>query len=241
MISTLLFRNLARIKILNQLRESIHIWYSQVPSVPPNISSLAADEIRKANKFVRPVDQRRHLATRAMVRELLSQYYPLEPAMWRFVTNDFGKPTIDATITADLYFNVSHTSEVIVCAITSFPEIGIDVEDRIPNDLHEVSQHFFAKSEIDWLNESPNDQAARERFTTIWTMKEAYIKAVGKGLSIPLDSFSVAPTRATASAKDQEVNGFRFRRFAAEGATIAVAYPKQFDDYELTMQAYEMP
>jgi len=131
-----------------------------------------------------------HLLTRALVRSALSHYVVREPQSWRFVENDHGCPFIAPEQNSDeLHFNVSHTQGMIVCAVTRGRALGVDVEyEARKSRTTKIAHRFFAPSEVAALKRLPEaDQ--RKRFFTYWTLKEAYIKARGMGLAIPLKHF----------------------------------------------------
>lgn len=125
-----------------------------------------------------PTRRREVLLTRMLVRTTLSRYADVEPRDWRFSVGERGRPFIDHP---SLDFNLSHTEGVIVCLVAAIPGIGVDVEFlHRKNDTGRVADHFF----------SPHEKAGLpERFFDYWTLKEAYIKARGKGLALPLDGF----------------------------------------------------
>ncbi|MEM9305495.1 MAG: 4'-phosphopantetheinyl transferase superfamily protein [Pseudomonadota bacterium] len=130
-----------------------------------------------------------------MIRQLLSRYANVPPKRWRFAANAFGRPRIAAPRPAQpLDFNLSHTSEHIVCAVAAVSDVGIDVESRVPDEFLAIARQFFSPSERRWLNDA-DAQESRDCFLTLWTLKEAYIKALGTGLSTPLDAFSVLPDK----------------------------------------------
>ena len=137
-------------------------------------------------------DRKRYLVTRAMVRTVLSRYAQVDPAQWQFTTNAYGRPEIAALHeeATGLRFNVSHTRSLIALGITRQRELGIDVEclgDRRVS--LGVADHVFAREELAALRAvPPAGQSAR--FLEYWTFKEAYVKARGMGLSIPLDKFN---------------------------------------------------
>ena len=174
-------------------QNEIHIWYREVVE---NIdtSCLCPAEVRQASRFVFLRDRRRYLATRVLVREVLSRYASVAPAAWEFTTGEFGKPYVARPhLPVSIYFNVSHTSTVVACAIAAVAEIGVDIEDRIPEDYRELAKQFFAEQEQNWCANAGMEPESRSRFLAIWTLKEAYIKAIGKGMSVPLTSFSIVP------------------------------------------------
>lgn len=151
---------------------------------------LTEDERKKHAKFFFDKDRRRYLVTRSLVRYVLSRYVPIRPADWRFEATAFGRPTIANTHSGvgGLSFNLSHSDRLITLAVTRDSEIGIDVEDlgrRAPLD---IADSFFSPDEASQLRALPA-AAQPERFFDFWTLKESYIKARGKGLSLPLDRF----------------------------------------------------
>lgn len=134
--------------------------------------------------------QKRYLITRALVRTVLSFYSNITPKEWRFSKNQYGKPFIDHLLTdVPLYFNVSHTEGMIILAVSLEKEIGIDIEniDREIDWLQLAKKNFSPIEYEQLLALSTNQQ--KERFFDLWTLKEAYIKACGMGLSIPLNQF----------------------------------------------------
>jgi 4'-phosphopantetheinyl transferase len=137
-------------------------------------------------------DRLRYLATRALVRSVLSRYAPLAPAEWCFTPNAYGRPAIanDHAQAASLSFNLSHTRGLIAMAVTRGRELGVDVENLGTRQVSDgIAEHFFSPAEVAQLATVP-PQARQDRFFEYWTFKEAYIKARGMGLSIPLDRFS---------------------------------------------------
>ena len=214
----------------------IELYYGAVAeanrSSAGSVSDVVSEEERStADRFKFERDRLRYLATRRMVRNLLSKYADIEPDAWKFETNEFGKPSIDPEQYAGLYFNVSHTSSTIVCAVAIFPHIGVDIEDQIHSDYHEVATRFFANDEQEWLRAAESVQDESARFLAIWTLKEAYIKAVGKGLTIPLTSFSVFPhhERWFAVENDGKAERWSFRKYFVGDSTIAVVFPNRFE------------
>ena len=116
-----------------------------------------------------------------LVRTALSHHGGIDPRDWSFGAGEHGRPFIAGPVQPDLDFNLTHTEGMIVCLVASIPGAGVDVE-FLPrrNDTAGVARHFFA----------PQEQAGLpERFFDYWTLKEAYIKARGKGLALPLDGF----------------------------------------------------
>jgi len=133
--------------------------------------------------------------TRALVRTVLSSYVPRAPEAWRFVRTEHGRPLI-AGAEADpetrwLTFNLSNTTGLVACAVARDREVGVDVEwlDRRGQAL-EIADRFFSAPELAELRARPAERQL-DRFFDYWTLKESYLKAVGKGLTLPLEAFAL--------------------------------------------------
>ena len=152
---------------------------------------LSSDEHDRMGRLIFERDRRAFLMTRALARRMLSQYAAVAPADWQFITNAHGRPEISERPegTPDLRFNISHTDGLIACAVTIGREVGVDVEQIGRHLTHDVAGRFFAPKEVTDLRALPEvDQ--RRVFFDYWTLKEAYIKARGFGLALPLGDFA---------------------------------------------------
>lgn len=135
-------------------------------------------------------DKRRYLVTRALVRVVLAKYAPIEPNQWIFSTNPYGKPKISNVdpLAKHLSFNISHTDGLIIVGVSLDNAIGVDTENiQTIKAPREGLESFLAPSEIEILSQLPSTDY-QARFFTYWTLKEAYIKARGEGLSLPLQN-----------------------------------------------------
>jgi 4'-phosphopantetheinyl transferase len=150
-------------------------------------SLLSPDEIERAGRFRFDQHRERFIGSRAALRTVLGGSLGIEPGEIEFEYNDYGKPSLPG----DLRFNLTDSFDVAVVALTVRNDIGVDVE-RIrarPNGVR-FADRFFAPSEAESIRLAP----ASERdqwFFSCWTRKEAYVKALGKGLAVPLKSFIV--------------------------------------------------
>lgn len=152
---------------------------------------LDAQETERAARFMFEKDRRTYVLSHALVRSTLSSFANVDPAAWRFEANAHGKPRIVGPAGCeDLRFNLSHTRGGAVCGVVRGAEVGVDVEtlDRATDHLG-LCERYFSRSETAALRAAPAERQ-RELFFRFWTLKEAYIKARGLGLSIPLDAFS---------------------------------------------------
>ncbi|MGK0372960.1 MAG: 4'-phosphopantetheinyl transferase [Glaciecola sp.] len=183
---------------LSILPNEIHLWFvyseqiqdSELLASYRNIISLT--EARKNSRFLFEKGRQQHLITRALVRSVLSEYIgSVSPGEWEFTQNEYGKPEVlPVMLPFPLKFNLSHAKSMIVLAVSNGQEVGVDVE-SVDRDIasDKLANYAFSKKEYEQLKQV---EAAffQERFFDFWTFKEAYIKACGMGLSIPLDSFS---------------------------------------------------
>lgn len=176
--------------------EQIHLWLimaNPAPDAPTRFAALLnGQEQARYERFVFEQDRQRFLLTRAGLRTLLSHYVPaIAPEDWEFVSNAHGKPRIsNPGLTDRLFFSISHTPGLIAVAVSRQEEIGLDVENmQLPRRTVAVADRFFAGTEVEALLKLPVTEQD-SRFFDLWTLKEAYIKARGLGLAIPLRSFA---------------------------------------------------
>lgn len=164
---------------------------SEVADLDACRAVMSADEHARSDRFHFERDRRRFAVTRGLLRFTLSLYVPdSRPDAWRFGRNRHGRPAIAGDGGGGLDFNLSHTAGRAVLAVSRLRSVGVDVEWRGRSlAAADLAARFFAAEEAAAL---PTEPAARDRrFFELWTLKEAYVKALGKGLSIPLDSFHI--------------------------------------------------
>jgi len=151
---------------------------------------LTSEERQRCERFAFERDRRQFLAGRSLLRIVLSQYAAIPPDLWRFRVNDYGKPSIESPATGpDLWFSVTHTSSVAAVAVAVGVQVGVDAECvSRSTDWQTVAENYFAPEEWSYLT-SLSAAGQRAGFFQIWTLKEALLKALGKGLSIPLNAF----------------------------------------------------
>lgn len=158
-------------------------------------SVLSRDEIQRAAKFHFPRDRNRFILAHRTLREILARYLDGEPGQLVFSTNEYGKPSLAGN---SIQFNLSHSGSIALLAVSPHYKVGIDVELERPQvEIESLGRRFFSPSEYSELMSLPGEQRAAA-FFRYWSLKEAYIKAHGLGLSLPLDSFDVSllPTRS---------------------------------------------
>jgi len=149
---------------------------------------LSEDERARWQAFRFEKHRREYLATHALVRNALSNYRPIAPDSWCFQLNAYGKPAIEPD--CGLRFNVSNSLGLVVCLVAEGAQVGVDVESRErAGSIAEVGPRMFSEIELAQL-ESLQEDRRPGRCLRLWTLKEAYIKARGMGLALPLNKFS---------------------------------------------------
>ena len=184
-------------RIIPLALDGIHLWLSFYDDIREERlhaayrELLSSAEIEQEKRFYFDRDRRRYLVTRALLRTVLSNYAAVDPRDWAFSTNAYGRPGIasDQAKDACLSFNISHTHSLIVLGVTRRCAIGVDVEKTCSREAPiNIAERYFAPQEVAELAANPPDRQ-QHRFFEYWTLKEAYIKARGLGLSLPLDRF----------------------------------------------------
>jgi len=183
---------------------------------------LSDEERRRAERYRFEDDQRRSIVARGTLRMLLGRRLGLDPRRLEFVEGAQGKPALRG---GGLEFNVSHSGDRVAIAIANGSPVGIDIEVEQPRmtDLVVLARRYFSPGEAREVERGAavDAEAAMRLFFTIWTAKEAVIKAVGGGLSIELASFSVLPVQTAWGAVenlggDPKLNGWHVAALPSE-------------------------
>jgi 4'-phosphopantetheinyl transferase len=181
--------------------DEVHVWRAWLNLPASQIHrlrrTLATDELERAGRFYFEKDRQHFIAGRGLLRLILGRYLKTAPGQLRFRYSDYGKPALvlnpgQAPLQARLNFNVSHSYGLALYAVTLGREVGLDLE-KIRSDLEyeEIAERFFSSQESAVLRKLPAE-VKPQAFFNCWTRKEAYIKARGEGLSLPLDQFDVS-------------------------------------------------
>jgi 4'-phosphopantetheinyl transferase len=178
--------------------DEIHVWRANLDCEPASLraleTTLAPGEQARADRFRFPQDRNAFIATRGILRELLGKYVSRAPAELLFDYGDRGKPSLHASSDQSIQFNVSRSHDLALLAFAAKRSVGIDVELVRPDfAATEIAQRYFSPQEIEELKSLP-PQSLAEGFFLCWTRKEAYVKARGEGMQIPLNSFGVSLT-----------------------------------------------
>lgn len=175
--------------------DEVHLWYT-FPDEWDDLGLAAqarrfldAEELARMERIRFAEGRRLFGVSHLLVRMALSHHANRRPGQWRFVRNGQGKPRVDPESgPASLRFNLAHTGGLAIVAVTSAGDVGVDVERRDrPVGARRLVSRFFSPGEIAALGKLPSARL-QERFFLHWTLKEAAIKALGRGLLVPLDS-----------------------------------------------------
>jgi len=188
---------------------------------------LSAEEISRADRFHFAKDRTAFVAARGLLRTLLSVYLQTNPEELRFSYAEKGKPFLEEGQQGAIKFNLAHSHGMAICAFAHRREVGVDLE-YIREELadEKIAERFFSVSEIEMLKSVPAELRKRA-FFNCWTRKEAYIKARGEGLSMPLDEFDVSLTPGEPAAllrnhkEPQEVRRWTMRDIPAPSGYVA--------------------
>lgn len=177
------------------------------------LSRLPASERAQYERFLTDEMRERYLAARVLCRTTLSRYADVDPCDWRFGENAHGKPAVLEPREFDsLRFNITHTRDLVICIVTRAGEVGVDAEDTSQQvDASLVARHFLSHREESRLARLPEAER-KERFFEQWVLKEAYVKAIGIGLSDEGERLTV----------EQHEDG---RVVAAPGCTFSIYRP----------------
>lgn len=192
------------------------------------LAVLDGAEAAQHARFTHAPSRTAYAVAHALLRRALSALAPVAPGAWRFVEGPHGRPELHPSCGRALSFNLTHTHGYVACAVSGSPEVGVDAERlRERPSLLGVAERFFSRAEVEGLAALPEPDRLRHFFTT-WTLKEAYLKARGVGLSLPLAGFSALPDAADGATlafaegfPDAEAGAWRFWRWAPRTDVVA--------------------
>jgi 4'-phosphopantetheinyl transferase len=173
----------------------VHAWRVSLAISPDEerkrYAALAADERARADRFLVAPARTQFVAARSALRTILAGYIGKQPGEIAFQLGPIGKPALVPPGAGSLYFNLSHSRELALVAVTRLGEIGVDVECvREMASREQLAERFFHPNEVAALHKLPaTDRAAG--FFNAWTRKEAFLKATGKGISFGIDRVEV--------------------------------------------------
>lgn len=233
----------------------VHLWLVTISSMKAKIETLwcllSDDEVDRAKRFHFENDRKRFVVARGMLRTLLSHYCWCGPDEHRFRYSQYGKPYL---VDNDRpRFSVSYSNDKILYGFTQSREIGVDIEHIKPfENACEIVEKFFSDDEKIQFRGLPNHMKNRA-FYNCWTRKESYVKALGKGLSLPLDEFSVSliPNEPACllqtkhnileknrwTLKELEVGEKYVAAVTAEGSNLKIQWLMNGEDIKITKAA----
>lgn len=177
-------------------KETVHVWRACFPpknaSVRQYASYLSGGEIERARRFIRQSDRERYIYSHGVLRSILGSYINYKPQQLIFESDDYTKPFLAGPGNyQNIQFNLSHSGDLTLIALTREKAVGIDVEQirNIP-EMHEIIRGTFSADEREYLN-TLSPENIEEGFFACWTAKEAIVKGMGGGLSYPLDNFTI--------------------------------------------------
>jgi 4'-phosphopantetheinyl transferase len=179
------------------LDDEVQLWRADLEAVRADEARwqklLSSDESTRASRFHFSRDRQRFVASRALLRTILASYLATDPNALSFSYSKKEKPSLGPVHAGSgITFNISHSGGIALFAFTRRREIGVDVEQvRSDFDLEAIARRFFSAHEQAQLDALPPEEKAAA-FFRCWTRKEAYIKATGDGLSLPLTQFDVS-------------------------------------------------
>jgi 4'-phosphopantetheinyl transferase len=224
----------------------IHLWQATLNDrLADSLKHfLSADEICRADRFHSARDRNHFIAARGLLRTLLAVYLETKADELNFSYADKGKPYLEEGARGGIHFNLAHSRGKALYAFSTGRQLGVDLE-FIREDLEyeKIAERFFSPREIERLGSVPAE-IRKEAFFNCWTRKEAYIKARGEGLSMPLDEFdvSLAPGEPAALLRNhkepEEVNRWRMRSIVLPSGYVA-ALVAEGNDWRLKTFAIE--
>lgn len=193
--------------------DEVHLWQGGLDGTDAQVAAwvrlLSPDERARMARFRFEIHQRRYAAAHAQLRLILSPYLALAPTAIQFATTEFGKPYLvfppseglvpqvasllkpSEGYTTDICFNMSHAGDQMLVGVVRGRAIGVDIEQIRPDfATTDIAMHYFSAVEQAAFRAVPDEQKP-QAFFNAWTRKEAFIKAVGEGLSFPLADFDV--------------------------------------------------
>ncbi|HEX5837935.1 MAG TPA: 4'-phosphopantetheinyl transferase superfamily protein [Anaerolineales bacterium] len=208
----------------------VHIWHTRLEQSGEAVHALrgilSEDELKRAERFHFDQHRRHFIAGRGILRHLLSLYTGIEPGQLQLEYSRNGKPFLPGMDgDSGIRFNLSHSDGMAVYAFTRGREVGIDIEHQQPiDDMDRIAERNFSAREYTTFGALPEGEQL-EAFYLCWTRKEAFIKAIGEGISFPLQQFDVTlvpgePARLLSVDGSSE----KARRWSMHNLLIAKGY-----------------
>lgn len=223
-------------------KTEVHVWRASLQFPRRQIKTfelnLANEELRRAKRFHFQKDSNQFIVARGLLRNILALYLNMEPKQVRFCYSAHGKPKLSPACDDKLCFNISHSQDLALFAVTHNRDIGIDLEYIKPGFAEEgIPERFFSCLEVKTLRSLPED-LQQKAFFSCWTRKEAYLKARGDGLCFPLNrcEVSVSPQEPASLLRiigDSDEPSNWFLKTLSPGPSYAAALAVRGHDWHL--------
>jgi 4'-phosphopantetheinyl transferase len=218
-------RLLVEENLIESLESETHVWFCCPDKITDEVvldeylSILSNEERKKYQRFHFKKDSHSYLVSHALVRKVLSRYCNVQPEAWGFSFNRHGKPEISSSMKCpNIKFNLSHTDGMSACVVSLNNDCGVDVENiHRKNKLHAVAERMFAEQETKIVSEC-DESEMQNKFFDFWTLREAYVKAIGTGLGGSSKEFYF--TIDVADGKNKRVAKINFQDKRKEGYTV---------------------
>lgn len=207
--------------------QTVHLWLAELSGfeneIPTLLASLSPDEIQRARRLHFQLDKDRFIISRGLLRRTLSLYTDMAPHEIVFSYGPHGKPYLQKNSNA-LQFNVSHSGNFVIFALTTQQEVGVDIQQIEPHFREDVAKRFFGTEEYTELMELA-EEARVKGFYQIWCRKEALIKTLGQGVFMSLSDFSVnlSKQKVSISSKNLQRDYYMENIDMPEGYQAAIA------------------
>ena len=170
----------------------VHLWIAKLSQWKANWNEMASlldpIEWKRAERLVIPERRKDFILQRGLLRLILSKYLPQNPEQIKISTNEEGKPFLPGE---EFHFNLSHSNDLMICGITAGARIGVDIQHIYPiENIERVIKKILSPSEIKIMEHTPQNERI-ELFFTIWTAKEAFLKALGAGFQTPVTEIDI--------------------------------------------------
>jgi 4'-phosphopantetheinyl transferase len=237
---------------LSLTASDIHVWHISLRPAESRLSqlraSLSPEECARAERFAFEDARVRFIAAHGMLRTILGRYVNDQPGALTFTAGRHGKPSLAGVRGAveKVRFNLAHSHDSALIAVAHNREVGIDLERIRDNvDSLKLAERFFSPNEFERLQQLPGNQAKR-LFFILWTCKEAYLKAIGAGLSVDLDRCEVRPVAEELVARVRLLGESRPRedclvRILSLGPDYVGAVAAERDDWRVSYRQWPEP
>ncbi len=238
---------------MNLTTDQVHLWFADQADFDADqlqdrcVDWLTQEELARYERFQIAKRRKEYLLGTMLLRTVLSEYASPNPEQWQFTRNAYGKPAIGENLVRQgIFFNLSHSGNRLVLAVSRHPETGVDIEQsNRARRIERIAGRYFSKPEIDAMLKLDRNERLT-RFYELWTLKESYIKARGMGLALSLQQFGFeldsqnAIGFFTASELNDEPAAWRFWQLVPGGDyKLALAVKPDAEMGSGTVEAFQ--